>query len=219
VLRIRLRSRGAIVQLRRHKVLPGATIVEAFRSSGADRTVRRLVRNHDRPQCGVDASADPIARAHLRRYRAFAMSSACVWTPPVCHSRGLIAFWLHLTIPIGPARPGGNRRTNCSRRSLRQGDDSRDRHVIGGVAIVVLTACSAEPYRDAFWLPCGGLWRSCMRLLCDDMPNFGGMRAARGRQQQLSSGPCCGSAERFMQAVWRVTEIAIGILSADGNMR
>ena len=127
----------------------------------------------------------------------------------------LIAFWLQLDNPYWAGTCAGIVAQPALGASLRKGRFRAIGTVIGGVAIVVLTAVFPQNH---LVLLCGlAVWGAACGYFATILPNFGGYAAAlAGYTTAIVFGDLVADPQNvFMQAVWRVTEIAIGILSAE----
>ncbi len=127
----------------------------------------------------------------------------------------LIAFWLQLDNPYWAGTSAGIVAQPALGASLRKGRFRAIGTVIGGVAIVVLTAMFPQNHLA---LLCGlAVWGAACGFFATILPNFGGYAAAlAGYTTAIVFGDLVADPQNvFMQAVWRVTEIAIGILSAE----
>jgi len=127
----------------------------------------------------------------------------------------LIAFWLQLDNPYWAGTCAGIVAQPALGASLRKGRFRAIGTVIGGVAIVVLTAMFPQNHLA---LLCGlALWGAACGYFATILPNFGGYAAAlAGYTTAIVFGDLVVDPQNvFMQTVWRVTEIAIGILSAE----
>jgi uncharacterized membrane protein YccC len=127
----------------------------------------------------------------------------------------LIAFWLQLDNPYWAGTCAGIVAQPALGASLRKGRFRAIGSVIGGVAIVVLTAMF--PQNHLALLCCLAVWGAACGFFATILPNFGGYAAAlAGYTTAIVFGDLVADPQNvFMQAVWRVTEIAIGILSAE----
>ena len=127
----------------------------------------------------------------------------------------LIAFWLQLDNSYWAGASAGIVAQPALGASLRKGRFRAIGTVIGGVAIVVLTAMFPQNHLALL----GGLavWGAGCGFLATILPNFGGYAAAlAGYTTAIVFGDLLADPQNvFMLAVWRVTEIAIGILSAE----
>jgi uncharacterized membrane protein YccC len=127
----------------------------------------------------------------------------------------LIAFWLQLDNPYWAGTSAGIVAQPALGASLRKGRFRAIGTVIGGVSIVVLTAVFPQNHLA---LLCGlAVWGAACGFFATILPNFGGYAAAlAGYTTAIVFGDLVADPQNvFMQAVWRVTEIAIGILSAE----
>ena len=157
----------------------------------------------------------PIARARFSDSSgASAMLFGLRLAASVCLAL-LIAFWLQLDNPYWAGTSAGIVAQPALGASLRKGRFRAIGTVIGGVAIVVLTAMFPQNHLA---LLCGlAVWGAACGFFATILPNFGGYAAAlAGYTTAIVFGDLVADPQNvFMQAVWRVTEIAIGILSAE----
>jgi uncharacterized membrane protein YccC len=157
----------------------------------------------------------PIARARFSESSgASAMLFGLRLAASVCLAL-LIAFWLQLDNPYWAGTSAGIVAQPALGASLRKGRFRAIGTVIGGVAIVVLTAMFPQNHLA---LLCGlAVWGAACGFFATILPNFGGYAAAlAGYTTAIVFGDLVADPQNvFMQAVWRVTEIAIGILSAE----
>jgi uncharacterized membrane protein YccC len=157
----------------------------------------------------------PIARARFSESSgASAMLFGLRLAASVCLAL-LIAFWLQLDNPYWAGTSAGIVAQPALGASLRKGRFRAIGTVIGGVAIVVLTAMFPQNHLA---LLCGlALWGAACGFFATILPNFGGYAAAlAGYTTAIVFGDLVADPQNvFLQAVWRVTEIAIGILSAE----
>ncbi len=157
----------------------------------------------------------PIARARFSDSSgASAMLFGLRLAASVCLAL-LIAFWLQLDNPYWAGTSAGIVAQPALGASLRKGRFRAIGTVIGGVAIVVLTAMFPQNHLALLF----GLavWGAACGFFATILPNFGGYAAAlAGYTTAIVFGDLVADPQNvFMQAVWRVTEIAIGILSAE----
>jgi len=157
----------------------------------------------------------PIARARFSESSgASAMLFGLRLAASVCLAL-LIAFWLQLDNPYWAGTSAGIVAQPALGASLRKGRFRAIGTVIGGVAIVVLTAMFPQNHLALLF----GLavWGAACGFFATILPNFGGYAAAlAGYTTAIVFGDLVADPQNvFMQAVWRVTEIAIGILSAE----
>jgi len=157
----------------------------------------------------------PIARA---RFSESSGASAVLFglrlAASVCLAL-LIAFWLQLDNPYWAGTSAGIVAQPALGASLRKGRFRAIGTVIGGVVIVVLTAMFPQNHLA---LLCGlAVWGAACGFFATILPNFGGYAAAlAGYTTAIVFGDLVADPQNvFMQAVWRVTEIGIGILSAE----
>jgi uncharacterized membrane protein YccC len=157
----------------------------------------------------------PIARARFSESSgASAMLFGLRLAASVCLAL-LIAFWLQLDNPYWAGTSAGIVAQPALGASLRKGRFRAIGTVIGGIAIVVLTAMFPQNHLA---LLCGlAVWGAACGFFATILPNFGGYAAAlAGYTTAIVFGDLVADPQNvFMQAVWRVTEIAIGILSAE----
>jgi uncharacterized membrane protein YccC len=124
------------------------------------------------------------------------------------------AFWLQLDDPYWAATSAGIVAQTGLGASLRKGRFRAFGTVIGGIAIVILVA--VLPQNHLALLVSLALWGAACGWFATILPNFGGYAAALAGYTtaivfaRIISNP----QDVFMHAVWRVTEIGIGILSA-----
>ncbi|HWS64694.1 MAG TPA: FUSC family protein, partial [Steroidobacteraceae bacterium] len=127
----------------------------------------------------------------------------------------LIAFWLQLDNPYWAGTSAGIVAQPALGASLRKGRFRAIGTVMGGAAIVVLTAMFPQNHLALLF----GLavWGAACGFFATILPNFGGYAAAlAGYTTAIVFGDLVADPQNvFMQAVWRVTEIAIGILAAE----
>src|SRR5712672_2032675 len=164
---------------------------------------------------GLTRRLTPIARA---RYAESSGPSTMLFglrlAASVCLAL-LIAFWLQLDNPYWAGTSAGIVAQPALGASLRKGRFRAIGTVIGGVAIVVLTAMFPQNHLA---LLCGlAVWGAACGFFATILPNFGGYAAAlAGYTTAIVFGDLVADPQNvFMQAVWPGTEIAIGILSAE----
>ncbi|MBV9912703.1 MAG: FUSC family protein [Sinobacteraceae bacterium] len=126
-----------------------------------------------------------------------------------------IAFWLQLDNPYWAGTSAGIVAQPGLGASLRKGRFRAIGTVVGGFAIVVLTA--VFPQNHLALLVSLALWGAACGCFATILPNFGGYAAALAGYTTaiVFAGIIADPLNVFMQAVWRVTEIGIGILSAE----
>ena len=124
------------------------------------------------------------------------------------------AFWLQLNDPYWAATSAGIVAQPGLGASLRKGRFRAIGTVIGGIAIVVLVA--VFPQNHPALLVSLALWGAACGWLATILPNFGGYAAAlAGYTTAIVFTAVVSNPQNvFMLAVWRVTEIGIGILCA-----
>jgi uncharacterized membrane protein YccC len=125
------------------------------------------------------------------------------------------AFWLQLEDPYWAATSAGIVVQTGLGASLRKGRFRAIGTVIGGIAIVILIA--AFPQNHPAFLVSLALWGAACGYFATILPNFGGYAAAlAGYTTAIVFASIVSNPQNvFMHAVWRVTEIGIGILSAE----
>ena len=125
-----------------------------------------------------------------------------------------LAFWLQLDNPHWAATSAAIVAQPALGASLRKGRFRAIGSVIGGVAIIVLTALLPQ---DRVWfLVSLTLWAALCGYLATILPNFAGYAAALAGYTAaiVFAGITASPEDVFMVTVWRVTEIGIGIVSA-----
>jgi uncharacterized membrane protein YccC len=125
-----------------------------------------------------------------------------------------IAFWLQLDDPYWAATSAGIVAQPGLGASLRKGRFRAIGTVIGGIAIVILAA--VFPQNHLALLVSLALWGAACGWFATILPNFGGYAAAlAGYTTAIVFAAVVSNPQNvFMLAVWRVTEIGIGILCA-----
>jgi uncharacterized membrane protein YccC len=125
-----------------------------------------------------------------------------------------IAFWLQLDDPYWAGTSAGIVAQPGLGASLRKGQFRAIGTVIGGIAIVILTALF--PQSHLALLVGLAVWGSACGYFATILPNFGGYAAALAGYTTavVFADSVADPHNVFMQAVWRVTEIGIGIVSA-----
>jgi uncharacterized membrane protein YccC len=125
-----------------------------------------------------------------------------------------IAFWLQLDDPYWAATSAGIVAQPGLGASLRKGQFRAIGTAIGGTAIVILVA--VFPQNHLALLVSLALWGGACGWFATVLPNFGGYAAALAGYTTaiVFQGVVSNPENVFMLAVWRVTEIGIGILSA-----
>jgi uncharacterized membrane protein YccC len=124
------------------------------------------------------------------------------------------AFWLQLDDPYWAATSAGIVAQTGLGASLRKGRFRAFGTVIGGIAIVILVA--VLPQNHLALLVSLALWGAACGWFATILPNFGGYAAALAGYTTaiVFASIISNPQDVFMHAVWRVTEIGIGILSA-----
>ncbi|MFL6602916.1 MAG: FUSC family protein [Steroidobacteraceae bacterium] len=125
------------------------------------------------------------------------------------------AFWLQLEDPYWAATSAGIVIQTGLGASLRKGRFRAIGTVIGGIAIVILVA--VFPQNHPALLVGLAVWGAACGYFATILPNFGGYGAAlAGYTTAIVFASIVANPQNvFMHAVWRVTEIGIGILSAE----
>jgi uncharacterized membrane protein YccC len=125
------------------------------------------------------------------------------------------AFWLQLDDPYWAATSAGIVAQTGLGASLRKGRFRALGTVIGGIAIVILVA--VFPQNHLALLVSLALWGAACGWFATILPNFGGYAAALAGYTTaiVFAGIVSNPQNVFMLAVWRVTEIGIGILCAE----
>ena len=125
------------------------------------------------------------------------------------------AFWLQLDDPYWAATSAGVVAQTGLGASLRKGRFRAFGTVIGGIAIVILVA--VFPQNHLALLVSLALWGAACGWFATIVPNFGGYAAALAGYTTaiVFAGIVSNPENVFMVAVWRVTEIGIGILCAE----
>jgi uncharacterized membrane protein YccC len=125
-----------------------------------------------------------------------------------------IAFWLQLHDPYWAATSAGIVTQTGLGASLRKGRFRAIGTVIGGIAIVILIA--VFPQNHPALLVSLALWGAACGFFATILPNFGGYAAAlAGYTTAIVFADIVSNPQNvFMLAVWRVSEIGIGILCA-----
>src|SRR6266850_1377232 len=126
----------------------------------------------------------------------------------------LIAFWLQLENPYWAATSASIVAQPGLGASLRKGRYRAVGTVIGGIAIVLLTVFL--PQHHAEFLVGLALWGAICGCFATILPNFAGYAAALAGYTAavVFAGIIANPQDVFLTAVWRVTEIGIGIFSA-----
>ena len=124
-------------------------------------------------------------------------------------------FWLQLDDPYWAATSAGIVAQTGLGASLRKGRFRAIGTVIGGIAIVTLIA--VFPQNHLALLVSLAVWGAACGCFATILPNFGGYAAAlAGYTTAIVFASIVSNPQNvFMHAVWRVTEIGIGILSAE----
>src|SRR5882724_7018968 len=124
------------------------------------------------------------------------------------------AFWLQLNDPYWAATSAGIVVQTGLGASLRKGRFRAIGTVIGGIAIVILVA--VFPQNHLAMLVSLAFWGAACGWFATILPNFGGYAAAlAGYTTAIVFVDIVSNPQNvFMLAVWRVTEIGIGILCA-----
>jgi len=124
------------------------------------------------------------------------------------------AFWLQLDDPYWAATSAGIVVQTGLGASLRKGRFRAIGTVIGGTAIVILVA--VFPQNHLALLISLALWGAACGYSATIFPNFGGYAAALAGYTTaiVFQGVVSNPQNVFLLAVWRVTEIGIGILCA-----
>jgi len=125
------------------------------------------------------------------------------------------ALWLQLDDPYWAATSAGIVAQTGLGASLRKGRFRAIGTVIGGIAIVILVA--VFPQNHLALLVSLALWGAACGWFATILPNFGGYAAALAGYTTaiIFEGLVSNPQNVFMLAVWRVTEIGIGILCAE----
>ena len=125
------------------------------------------------------------------------------------------AFWLQLNDPYWAATSAGIVVQTGLGASLRKGRFRAIGTVVGGIAIVILIA--VFPQNHPALLVSLALWGAACGYFATILPNFGGYAAAlAGYTTAIVFASIVSNPQNvFMHAVWRVSEIGIGILSAE----
>jgi uncharacterized membrane protein YccC len=125
------------------------------------------------------------------------------------------AFWLQLHDPYWAATSAGIVAQTGLGSSLRKGRFRAIGTVIGGIAIVILVA--VFPQNHLALLVSLALWGAACGWFATILPNFGGYAAAlAGYTTAIVFVDIVSNPQNvFMLAVWRVTEIGIGVLCAE----
>ena len=124
-------------------------------------------------------------------------------------------FWLQLDDPYWAATSAGIVAQTGLGASLRKGRFRAIGTVTGGIAIVMLIA--VFPQNHLALLVSLALWAAACGYFATILPNFGGYAAAlAGYTTAIVFASIISNPQNvFMHAVWRVTEIGIGILCAE----
>ena len=126
----------------------------------------------------------------------------------------LLAFWLQLQNPHWAATSAGIVAQPALGASLRKGRFRAIGTVLGAIFIVLLTA--ASPQNRLGFLAGLTLWAAICGYLAAILPNFTGYAAALAGYTAaiVFAGITQHPENVFLVAVWRTTEIGIGIFSA-----
>jgi len=126
----------------------------------------------------------------------------------------IVAYWVQLDNAYWAATSAAIVAQPALGASLRKGRFRAVGTVIGGIFIVALTAL--VPQDRILFLMGLTLWAGIMGYLATILPNFSGYGAALAGYTAaiVSAGIIAAPDNVFLVAVWRVTEIGIGIFSA-----
>jgi len=126
----------------------------------------------------------------------------------------LVAFWLQLPDPHWAATSAGIVAQPALGASLRKGRFRAIGTLFGGILIVLLTA--AFPQDHLGFLVSLTVWAATCGFLATILPNFAGYAAALAGYTVaiVFAGITQHPENAFLVAVWRTTEIGIGIFSA-----
>jgi len=126
----------------------------------------------------------------------------------------VVAFWLQLESPSWAATSAGIVAQPTLGASLRKGRFRAIGTVIGGIAAVVLAA--VFPQERVGFLTGLTLWAAGCGYLATILPTFVGYAAALAGYTTaiIFAGIADNPENVFLMTVWRVTEIVIGIVSA-----
>ena len=169
------------------------------------------------------AQASPVARPSVGEAGGGLRRALAASTPALLYGVRLsasvclalvVAFWLQLENPHWAATSAGIVAQPALGASLRKGRFRAIGTLIGGVFIVLLTA--AFPQDHVGFLLSLTLWAAVCGYLATMLPNFAGYSAAlAGYTAAIVFGGITEDPENvFLVAVWRTTEIGIGIFSA-----
>jgi uncharacterized membrane protein YccC len=173
------------------------------------------------------SQAGAIGATHPLRFSAALIHAARAAGPPLLFALRLwasvclalyVAFWLELDNAYWAGTSAGIVCQPHLGASLRKGWFRMIGTVVGGVAIVVLTACFPQD-RAAFLIGLA-LWGAACALVATLLRNFAAYAAAlagytaaiiASDQLGATGGP---NGDAFMLAIWRVSEIWLGIVCA-----